>query len=62
MGVLLRYWIDRTPPCSASVSAEEKTGMIGLGRKCPSDLSEALSIELQRLFFLTHPQHTLIDS
>jgi hypothetical protein len=31
----------------------------GWGRKCPSDLSEALSMELQRLFFLSHPQHHL---
>jgi len=29
----------------------------GWGRKCPSHLSEALSMELQRLFFLCHPQH-----
>jgi hypothetical protein len=34
----------------------------GWGRKCPSDLSEALSMELQRLFFLTIHSTTLIDS
>jgi hypothetical protein len=30
---------------------------LGRSRKYPSDLSEALQMELQRLFFVTHPQH-----
>jgi hypothetical protein len=29
----------------------------GWSREYPSDLSEALQMELQRLFFLSHPQH-----